>query len=90
MQRKMRRIKDDAILGGVCSGMAYAFGMPTWIMRILWVVAAFCYGFGIFPYLLFWIFMPAWENKPSDYEQITGAWPFNKNKKTSSIDEVFL
>jgi phage shock protein PspC (stress-responsive transcriptional regulator) len=73
MQRKMRRVKDDAILGGVCSGMAYAFGMPTWVLRIIWFAASAFYGFGVLPYLLFWLFMPAWSEKPADYDQVTGG-----------------
>lgn len=72
-RRKMRRVKEDAVLGGVCSGMAYALGAPTWLVRFIWVFTIFFMGFGLLPYLLLWMLMPAWESKPEDYEQVTGG-----------------
>ena len=73
MERKLRRIKEKAWLGGVCAGLAYFGGLPLWLVRLAWILTVIFYGSGILPYLLFWIFMPRWENTPDDYDSITAA-----------------
>jgi phage shock protein PspC (stress-responsive transcriptional regulator) len=73
--RKWRRISDGEIgwLGGVCSGTAYAIGIPTWIVRLAWVISIVGFGVTAFPYLILWIFMPDWDKVPKDYEEIAGG-----------------
>jgi len=67
MDGKVRKVIDGKWVGGVSGGIAYAIGMPTWLVRVLWVAAVVCGGFGILLYVLLWIFMPAWETTPPDY-----------------------
>jgi phage shock protein PspC (stress-responsive transcriptional regulator) len=67
---KLKRITGRAWIGGVCAGVAYWLGLPTWILRMVWAMMALCYGLGIVSYIVLWIFMPRWENDPSDYGRI--------------------
>lgn len=73
MQRKLRKVVGRKWIGGVAAGFAYWFGFPTWVVRLVWAFSVLCLGTGVLFYILFWIFMPSWEETPSDYDQITGG-----------------
>jgi phage shock protein PspC (stress-responsive transcriptional regulator) len=70
---KLRRIKGRHWLGGVCAGLGYWLGAPTWLLRVVWTVLLLCYGVGGIVYVLLWIFMPVWETVPTDYEERAGG-----------------
>lgn len=72
MTRKLRRVTEHKWLGGVCSGIAYALGAPVWVVRLVWTALAISFGIGVVTYILFWIFMPKWEDTPDDFETVTG------------------
>lgn len=58
MENRLMRSSYDRKLGGVCGGFGRYFGVdPTWI-RLLWVVAVFCFGFGFLAYFLAWMIIP--------------------------------
>jgi ABC-type maltose transport system permease subunit len=40
---------------------------------VIWAVLLLAYGFGGLIYVLFWIFMPAWDSVPADYEERAGG-----------------
>ncbi len=54
----LRRSQGDRWLGGVCGGIALATGVPSWVWRLIFVVAAVCAGTGVALYVLLWILMP--------------------------------
>jgi len=70
---KLRRIKGKHWLGGVCAGFGYWFGVPTWVVRLVWTVLLLLYGVGGIVYVLLWIFMPEWDTVPADYEERAGG-----------------
>jgi len=70
---KLRRVTGRKWIAGVCAGIAYWAGIPTWLVRLAWAVLGLSYGAGILPYLLLWIFMPEWEATPADYEERSGG-----------------
>lgn len=70
--RKLRKVSDESWVGGVCAGIAYYLGCPTWIVRLVWFLAVFVYGFGGSAYILLWIFLPEWDSTPQDYQEVTG------------------
>jgi len=49
---------SDGALAGVCKGLAQAFGIETWIMRVIWLIAFLWYGTGAFLYLILFICLP--------------------------------
>lgn len=55
----LRRSVTDRWIGGVCGGLATLTGMDSWILRLLFTVAILFGGFGLIPYVLLWIFVPA-------------------------------
>jgi phage shock protein C len=57
-QRRIFRDPDDKVLGGVCSGLAYHFGVdPLWL-RLGFGLSIFLGGFGIIIYILLLIILP--------------------------------
>jgi phage shock protein PspC (stress-responsive transcriptional regulator) len=70
---KLRRVTGKRWLGGVCAGVGYWLGVPAWMVRVIWAVLLLAYGFGGLIYILFWIFMPAWDPVPADYEERAGG-----------------
>lgn len=56
--KKLFRNPENRIIGGVCGGLgAFINTDPVWI-RILFVIAAFFFGIGIFVYLALWLAVP--------------------------------
>ena len=58
---KLTRSKSNAILGGVCAGLARYFGWDVTMVRLLYIIisvlsAAFP---GTLVYIILWIVMPA-------------------------------
>jgi phage shock protein PspC (stress-responsive transcriptional regulator) len=56
--KKMYRDSEDKFLGGVSSGMAYYFNIDVIWIRIIWLIAAFGFGFGFVVYIILWILLP--------------------------------
>jgi phage shock protein PspC (stress-responsive transcriptional regulator) len=61
-KRKKRLYRDmnDKFIGGVCSGIANYLDIDPAIVRIIFAIVAFG-GFGVFIYILLWIFLPKAE-----------------------------
>jgi len=56
--KKLYKSTKNKILGGVCAGIADYLNMDPTIIRILWVVLGFVYGFGVLAYIVAWLIMP--------------------------------
>jgi phage shock protein PspC (stress-responsive transcriptional regulator) len=54
----LRRDMDNAILGGVCAGIAKYFSIDPTLVRFITIIS----GVGLFTYCIAWIIIPA-ENK---------------------------
>lgn len=73
---KFKRMNQHQVLGGICSGLAYSLGAPTWIFRLaLFIMIIFynvdIFGFSIFfIYILIALFAPKYEQDPADYEAV--------------------
>jgi phage shock protein PspC (stress-responsive transcriptional regulator) len=70
---KLRKVKGRGWLGGVCAGIGYWLGIPTWLVRVVWAFLGLVYGLGVLLYVLLWIFMPKWEEVPADYAERAGG-----------------
>lgn len=55
---RLRRVRSDRWLGGVCSGLAEWLGTAPWVLRLAFLLLALCAGTGFMAYLLLWIFVP--------------------------------
>jgi phage shock protein C len=55
----LRRSRSDRWIAGVCSGIARATGVDSWVWRLLFSLLILCGGAGLVVYVLFWIFVPS-------------------------------
>jgi len=58
MEQKTLYRSREAMLGGVCGGIADFFGIDKSVVRIIFALFLLAGGFGIFLYLLMWIIVP--------------------------------
>lgn len=66
---RLVRIVERKLIGGVCAGFAYKFGISHWIVRTLCVLLMFpLSGTPILAYFMLWGFMPKANEFPEDYD----------------------
>ncbi|WP_342304577.1 PspC domain-containing protein [Methanolobus sp. ZRKC5] len=58
MNNRLTRSRRDRMIAGVCGGLGNHLGIDPVIIRLLWAVAIFMYGSGLFLYILAWIIIP--------------------------------
>ncbi|MBI1770521.1 MAG: PspC domain-containing protein [Bacteroidetes bacterium] len=62
INKKLVRDQRRKVLGGVCAGLAYYFGVdPVW-PRLIFALLTLGYGGGVILYLILWIALPGEEN----------------------------
>lgn len=87
--KRLFRDEDDAVVGGVCSGLSAYFGMhdPVW-MRLIFVLLTFLSaGFWIPAYLLLWILVPP-AKTAADRLAMRGE-PINVDNIAKEIEDGF-
>jgi phage shock protein C len=56
----LRRSRRHRIIAGVAGGMAERFGLPIWLVRLIWLILLLPGGLpGILPYLVCWVLIPS-------------------------------
>jgi len=58
-RKKLFRDKEDAIFGGVCSGIGAYYGLDTIAVRIMFILLVMLAGAPIVAYILLWAIIPA-------------------------------
>jgi len=66
--RKLYRDPDNAILGGVASGLAAWFGIEAWIVRLLLVIFTIPFQVFVIVYIILWIVLPTAETAAQKLE----------------------
>lgn len=56
--KRLYRDGDNAILGGVCSGLGIYFSIDPLVFRLLFIALTLVNGVGILLYLIFWLAVP--------------------------------
>lgn len=57
--KRLYRNENEKVIGGVCSGLANYFGIDVVVVRIIFVILFFSFGFGLLPYLILWVAVPS-------------------------------
>ncbi|MEZ4966681.1 MAG: PspC domain-containing protein [Saprospiraceae bacterium] len=87
--KRLFRDEEDAVVGGVCSGLSAYFGMhdPVW-MRLIFVLLTFLSaGFWIPAYILLWILVPQ-ARTAADRLSMRGE-PINVDNIAREIEDSF-
>jgi phage shock protein PspC (stress-responsive transcriptional regulator) len=85
--RKLFRDPDDNVLGGVCSGLGYYFGVDKIWFRVAFLIALFGFGTGVLLYLLLWIIIPSPKNTAEKLEM--KGEPINVENIGNTIKDEF-
>lgn len=60
-EKRLFRDEENAVLGGVCAGIANYFGIDPVVVRIIFAIMLFA-GFGFLLYLILWVAVPKTRN----------------------------
>ena len=66
--KRLFRDENNKTIGGVCAGLANYFNVDIIVVRIIFLVLFFAFGFGLLPYIIMWVAVPS-----SATAQIGGA-----------------
>lgn len=58
MAKKLYKVREGKMIGGVCSGLGEYFDIDPTILRLIWVATAFVAGGGFFAYIIAMIVIP--------------------------------
>lgn len=58
MKKKLYRTRNGRMISGVCAGLADYFDIDPTIVRLGWLIAVFCFGGGLFAYLIAALVIP--------------------------------
>jgi phage shock protein PspC (stress-responsive transcriptional regulator) len=88
--RKLYRDRENAIIGGVASGLATYFGIDPIIVRALFFISIFFGGFGIIAYIFLWFAVPEAKTPTQKLEMEGISVTLEKVKKLveEKIEEV--
>jgi phage shock protein PspC (stress-responsive transcriptional regulator) len=56
------RSRSEAMVAGVCSGIARALALEVWVVRLIFLLLVIGFGTGVLAYLVLWFIMP--EERP--------------------------
>lgn len=56
--KKLYKIDHGRKIDGVCGGIAEYFGLDPTLVRLVWIIFAFCVGGGIITYFVAALIMP--------------------------------
>lgn len=66
--KKLFRDTEDKLIAGVCAGIGHYFGVQSMWIRIGFVLMLMFFGFGVLPYLLFWMVIPKAKTRTEKME----------------------
>lgn len=69
MYKKITRIEEGKILGGICTGLGKYFEIDPVVFRILFAVLFIFGGSGLLLYIIMWIIIPKDQNMISSNNQ---------------------
>jgi phage shock protein C len=55
---RLRRVKDDRWVGGVCGGLSRLTDVESWVWRLAFTLLFLLWGSGLLFYILLWVFVP--------------------------------
>ena len=58
MTRRLSRPRDDRWIAGVCSGLGRRFGLPSGLVRLLFVLSCLLPGPQFIAYIVLWALLP--------------------------------
>ncbi|MEQ8908573.1 MAG: PspC domain-containing protein [Vicingaceae bacterium] len=85
--KKLYRDEDDNLIGGVCSGIGYYFGIDKIWLRAAFLIAFFGFGTGLLVYIILWIIIPSAKTTAEKLEM--KGEPINVDSIGNAIKDEF-
>lgn len=82
--KNLYRSRKDRVISGVCGGIGKLFSIDPVIIRIIWVVLIFTFGFGFLAYIIAWVIIPAEPVESVD----TSAQTESKEGRTDIFETI--
>jgi phage shock protein PspC (stress-responsive transcriptional regulator) len=60
----------EGLIAGVCRGIAERFGIETWIVRLVWLLATLYFGIGLMLYFFLVVALPLKGNSEKNKEKM--------------------
>lgn len=57
-KKRLWRSRNDAVIAGICGGVADYLKVDPVLIRVLWIVFTFVGGGGLIAYLICWLVIP--------------------------------
>ncbi len=86
---KLHRITSEAMLGGVCAGLAYYLGVPVLFVRLVFILLVFVTGLGVFAYLLLWFLLPTENTVRAEMGFTSQEWASRGRKFGQEVNDLF-
>ncbi len=83
--KKLYRSREDAMIGGVCAGLAEYFNIDPTLVRLATVILVFPGGLSIWAYIIAWIIIPQKPLQVNLEEESTQNAGYNANVESHSI-----
>ena len=58
MQKRLHKVRDGAVVSGVCTGIGEYFEIDPVIIRIIWFLLIVCEGTGLILYIICALIIP--------------------------------
>lgn len=84
--KRLYRSKKDAMIGGICGGIAEYLNIDSAIVRIVFAVTMLAGGIGVLAYFLAWIIIPEAKLGENEFEYTASA--HDRMKPELSNDKV--
>lgn len=84
--KRLYRSKKDAMIGGICGGIAEYLNIDSAIVRIVFAVTMLAGGIGVLAYFLAWIIIPEAKLGENEFEYTASA--HDRVKPELSSDKV--
>ena len=89
METKLYRVPSEAMLGGVCAGLARYLNMDVTIVRLIFVLLVVLPGLGVLLYFILWFLLPAEEDVLSGSGYSADDMSWRGRRFGREVSEVF-
>jgi phage shock protein C len=87
---KLHRIRSEAMLGGVCAGLAHYFNIDVTIVRLIFILLVVLPGIGVLLYFILWFLLPSEEDAASDWGYTADEIGMRGRRFGREVSDVFV
>jgi phage shock protein C len=86
---KLYRVTSEAVLGGVCAGLARYLNIPVAVVRLIFIILVFMPGIGVILYLALWFLLPPETRIRTEAGFTSQEWAARGQQFGQEVNELF-